>query len=145
MFVCGTHWRFGLTLVGVLALRQIPAVVAAVQQGADRGMGRMRLRSQLREVTALLPDGEKPLAAERPTADGAVLTWENFGLADVGFSMAQASKLVEVLPDPIQRNQYPVSQPDEDQGAGAMDRASESRRRNPRGCAPAAHFEPGAW
>ena len=100
-FAAGTQWHFELTLVGELALRQIPAVVAAIQQGAVRGMGRMRLRSQLREVTALLPDGEKSLAVERPTADGAVLTWENFGLADVGFSMAQANKLVETLTDPI--------------------------------------------
>ena len=100
-FAAGAHWHFELTLVGELALRQIPAVVAAVQQGADRGMGRIRLRSQLRKVTALLPAGERQLAAERPTADGAVLTWENFGLADVGFSMAQANKLVATLTDPM--------------------------------------------
>ena len=55
-FGVGTAWGFELTLVGDLALRQIPAVVAAVQQGAERGMGRVRLRSRVRQVMALLRD-----------------------------------------------------------------------------------------
>ena len=101
MFVAGTHWHYERTFVGALALRQFPAVVSAVQQGADRGMCRIRLRSQLREVTVLLPAGEIKLTAEWTTANGAALTWVNFGLADVGFSMAQANKLVETLTESI--------------------------------------------
>ncbi len=97
----GSPWHFELTLAGALALRQIPAIVAAVQQGADRGMGRIQLRSQVRAATALLPGGERRLAAERPTADGAVLTWENFGLEDVAFGVAQANRLVATLAGPV--------------------------------------------
>lgn len=101
MFAAGARWHFELTLVGELALRQIPAVVAAVQQGAERGMGRIRLRSRVREVTALLPGKEQKLAIERQTANSAVLTWENFHLQDVGFGMAQARRLVETLTEPV--------------------------------------------
>jgi len=64
-------------------------------------MGRMRLRSQVREVMALAPSGENKLAAERPTPNGAVLTWENFRLEDIGFSIAQANRLAEVLVEPV--------------------------------------------
>lgn len=39
--------RGALTLVGDLALRQIPVIVAAVQQGAEQGMGCTRLRSRV--------------------------------------------------------------------------------------------------
>ncbi len=81
MFVAGIHWHFELTLVGALALRQIPAVVSAVHQGADRRMCRIRLRSQLRAVTVLLPAGEIKLAAEWSTANGAVLTWEKLRIS----------------------------------------------------------------
>lgn len=101
LFVAGTRWYFELTLIGELALRQIPAVVAAVQQGAERGMGRIRLRSQVRQVTALLPGVEVLLAAERPAVNGAVLTWENCRLEEIGFSLAQANRLVETLVDPV--------------------------------------------
>ena len=108
-------------------------------------MGRIRVRSRLREVTALLPGGQRRLAAERFNAAGAVLTWENFALADVGFSMTQANKLVNTLSDPIhaisirylsplkikEQGQW-VKRPD----LGAVMRAS---------CAPTAHSEPGAW
>jgi len=101
MFPAGTHWHFELTLVGELALRQIPAMVAAVQQGAERGMGRIRLRSRVREVAALLPAGDKQLAVTQPRENGAVLTWENFRLADVGFSIADADRLVSAVTRPI--------------------------------------------
>ena len=49
-FTAGTGWRFELTLVGDAAIGQIPAIVAAVQQGAERGMGRERVRSRLRRA-----------------------------------------------------------------------------------------------
>lgn len=100
-FTAGTQWHFELTLAGELALRQIPAIIAAVQQGAERGMGRMQLRSQVRQVTVQLPEGEMQLAAEQKIADGAVLTWRNFRLEDIRFTIAQANRLVESLAQPV--------------------------------------------
>lgn len=101
VFEAGTRWCFELTLIGELAVRQLPAIVAAVQQGAERGMGRIQWRSQLRQVTVQLPAGEKLLAAERETASGPVLTWSNFGLEDVRFDIGDANKLVERLTTPV--------------------------------------------
>lgn len=100
-FHSGAHWRFELTLIGELALRQIPAIVAAVQQGADQGMGRIRLRSLVRQVTARVPTGEIQLASERRTPRGAVLTWENFRLEDVRLSITHADSLVGTLSEPV--------------------------------------------
>jgi hypothetical protein len=81
--------------VGELALRHIPAIVAAVQQGATQGMGRMRLRSRLRQVTAISPmsgssSGERSLAADRPHGDEALLTWEGYRLDEVKLGWADA-------------------------------------------------------
>ncbi len=101
LFAAGARWNFELTLIGELAQRQIPAVVAAVQQGAERGMGRIRLRSRVREVTALLPSSETKLATEQPAANGAVLTWENLRAQDVGFNITQVNRLVETLTEPV--------------------------------------------
>jgi len=42
--LAGSNWVFTLTLIADLALRQLPAIIAAVQQGAEQGMGRIRLR-----------------------------------------------------------------------------------------------------
>lgn len=100
-FTANAHWQFELSLVGELALRQVPAIVAAVQQGAERGMGRIRLHSRLREVTAQRPGGKSVLATEQATTNGAVLTWSNFLLEDVWFSIAHANKLVESLTTPV--------------------------------------------
>lgn len=101
VFEAGAPWRFELTLVGDLALRQLPAIVAAVQEGAERGMGRIQLRSRLRQVTAHLPAGEKTLATERETANGPVLTWHNFRLEDIRFTIGHAARLVESLTAPV--------------------------------------------
>ena len=54
-------YHSGLTLVGDLALRQLPAIVAAAQEGAERGMGKTRLRGRLRRVDALA--GGAPMEA----------------------------------------------------------------------------------
>lgn len=51
----GDRFGFELVLVGDLAVSQIPAVVAAVQQGAEVGLGRQRLHAQLRVVFARTP------------------------------------------------------------------------------------------
>jgi hypothetical protein len=101
----GTRWDFELTLAGERALRQIPAIVAAVQQGAELGMGRQRLRSRLWRVASLVEGAEgvveRVLAVEKPSPDGPVLTWENFGLADVSQGYAQAIAWAETWEGPV--------------------------------------------
>jgi hypothetical protein len=93
-FEAGTNWSFELTLAGELALRQFPAVVAAVQQGAARGMGRVRLRSRLRQVGSLsgAEGGERILASEQPQRGGVELTWTGYRLEEIrlGYDQAQA-------------------------------------------------------
>jgi hypothetical protein len=91
----GTEWGFELTLVGELALRQIPAIVAAVQQGAERGMGRVRLRSRVRAVRAVCDArgpalAERCLALEKPQNGGQVLTWQSYDLEEVMFGYQEA-------------------------------------------------------
>lgn len=97
---CGSPWSFELTLVGDLALRQIPAVVAAVQQGAQLGMGRQRVRNRVRQVSALLGSGELCLAVEEPMEDAVALTWQSFQFADVVVSYRQALKWAQAQPRP---------------------------------------------
>ena len=92
----GDAWSFELTLVGELALRQIPAIVAAVQQGAEQGMGRIRLRSRVRQVVAVgaVPDSpqvERRLAVEQPQGDGMVLTWQSYRLDEVAFGYREVA------------------------------------------------------
>ena len=105
-FDVGTAWGFELTLVGELALRQIPAVVAAVQQGAEQGMGRVRLRSRVRQVMALLPPSgpspsERCLAAEQPQGDRMVLTWQSYRLDEVAFGYEQAAGWAQAWSEPL--------------------------------------------
>ena len=102
----GTAWRFELVLVGELALRQIPAVVAAVQQGAEKGMGRVRLRSRVRRVAALRDHGapepaECHLAVEKPAGDSLALTWQSYRLEDVVFGYEQALRWVQSYCAPV--------------------------------------------
>lgn len=102
----GTGWSFELTLAGELALRQIPAVVAAVQQGAELGMGRVRLRSRVRRVTAPpAPSAPSPvercLAVEQPQGDRLVLTWQSYRLDDVTFGYRQAESWARAWTEPV--------------------------------------------
>lgn len=108
----GAAWSFELTLVGELALRQIPAIVAAVQQGAELGMGRVRLHSRVRQVTALLASSalspiERCLAVEKPHAQGdpgdtgMVLTWQSYHLDEVAFGYKQASGWAQAWSEPV--------------------------------------------
>ncbi|OQA22600.1 MAG: hypothetical protein BWY63_00746 [Chloroflexi bacterium ADurb.Bin360] len=85
----GDPWTFNLTLIGDLALRQLPAIVAAVQQGAEQGMGRVRLRSRVLQASAQHPAGEAlplPIAEQRE----GVLTWQSYDQRAVVFGIAQA-------------------------------------------------------
>lgn len=102
----GAEWSFELTLVGELALRQIPAIVAAVQQGAERGMGRVRLRSRVRQVVALADSsGPSPaqrcLAVEKPQGEEMVLTWQSYGLDEVTLSYEQAVRWAQAQGRPV--------------------------------------------
>jgi len=89
----GASWAFELTLAGELALRQIPAMVAAVQQGAEEGMGRIRLQSRVLRVTALGgagPDGAGVcLANQQRYEGGQTLTWQSYRLDDVTLGYGQ--------------------------------------------------------
>jgi hypothetical protein len=101
----GTPWSFELALVGELALHQIPAILAAVQQGAEEGMGRVRLRSRVLRVTAL-PGAESEadgpcLAEQRPHGDGTALTWESFRLEDVTVTYQQAVQWAGACAGPV--------------------------------------------
>lgn len=98
---CNSSWSFELTLVGELALRQIPAVVAAVQQGAQLGMGRERLRNQVRQVSAIVGSGELCLAVEKPLGDQVALTWQSFQLADVTVGYRQALEWAQAQTRPV--------------------------------------------
>lgn len=102
----GTAWSFELTLVGQLAVRQIPAVVAAVQQGAEQGMGRVRLRSRLRQVTAsrgfsAAGPTECHLAVGKPVDDSPVLTWQSYRLDEVTLSYQQAARWAQIYNEPV--------------------------------------------
>ena len=98
---CGSAWNFELTLVGELALHQLPAVVAAVQQGAQVGMGRERLRNRVRRVSAMVDSGELCLAEEK-SADGAMaLTWGSVQLAEVTVGYRQAIEWAQAQPRPV--------------------------------------------
>jgi hypothetical protein len=78
----GAAWGFELTLIGALAVGQIPAIVTALVQGAEEGMipdwlergpSRLpRLRSRVRRVAAWVPAaGPLPGAAPNGPATGA--------------------------------------------------------------------------
>jgi|GEM_PF-684626 len=126
----GAAWSFELTLVGELAVRQMPAIVAAVQQGAEQGMGRIRVLSRVQRVTSLRGDdasgGEVCLAAQQPRGEAepwpaeqdrpparrqaepltgspdAVLTWQNVRLDDLLLGYQQAVQWAAVCPRPLQ-------------------------------------------
>lgn len=90
----GTPWRFELTLVGELALRQVPSIAAAVHEGAERGMGRERWRSRLRRVSAVQPvtgeGGSDVCLAGEELRDGApVLTWHGYTFDEIAFRYSQ--------------------------------------------------------
>jgi hypothetical protein len=111
----GDRFGFELVLVGDLALSQLPAVVAAVQQGAEAGMGRQRMRARLRAVYAQTlaapPQTQQdaqsgdtadqggwvrlPLAVEKDVDGEAVLTWQSYRLTDIVLTYATAQAWAE--------------------------------------------------
>jgi hypothetical protein len=102
----GSQWSFELTLVGELALTQIPAIVAAVQQGAEQGMGRVRLRSRLRQVRTVHQPLEgveqaQVLADEQPHDNEKVLTWQSYRLEELTLAYAQAQRWIRAQSAPI--------------------------------------------
>ena len=101
----GSQWSFELALVGDLALRQIPAVLAAVQQGAEEGMGRVRLRSRVMRVTALHGSETQPhppcLAEQMPHGEDSALTWQDFSLDEVSLGYDDALRWAEHCDRPV--------------------------------------------
>jgi len=104
----GDHFGFELILVGDLAVSQIPAVVAAVQQGAEEGLGRERLHAKLRTVFAWTPSTDAPgdwtqlpLAVEKPQDGQPVLTWQSYRLADVALNYKAGQAWTETHDDPV--------------------------------------------
>ena len=88
----GARWAFEMTLVGDLAIGQIPAIVAAVQQGAAKGMGRVRLKSQVCRVVALGPgEVEHVLADEQPCEGKRMLTWHDYRPEQIAVGYAQGA------------------------------------------------------
>ncbi len=111
-FAEGTAWNFELTLVGELALRQIPAIVAAVQQGAETGMGRIRLRSRVQRVLAPKrsdEDDAAPCLAEQqlhddpasPSGQSSALTWKSYRLEEVILGYEQGVQWAETHREPV--------------------------------------------
>lgn len=105
-FYVGTSWHFELTLAGELAIRQAPAIVAAVQQGAEQGMGRIRVRSRVQRAAAIVeapgsPSILHPIAEEKATDDGALLSWTNFTLNELTFGYAEAARWAEAFDAPV--------------------------------------------
>lgn len=102
----GTPWSFELLLAGQFALRQAPAIVAAVQQGAEQGMGRVRLRSRLYRAVALLPAAAgawnmAPIALEKAGEEGALLAWANFNLDALAFGYQDAQRWAGAMSAPM--------------------------------------------
>jgi hypothetical protein len=108
----GARWGFEMTLVGALALEQIPAIVAAVQQGAEQGMGRVRagedtrVRSRVCRVTAVGADeGERLLAGEQccetHRASPRALTWHDYRIDQIAQSYAEAQAWAARAPAPV--------------------------------------------
>jgi len=85
----GSRWAFTLTLIGDLALRQLPAIVAAVQQGAEQGMGRVRLRSRVLQVTAEQPGGQKSSVGIAQQQEH-TLVWQSYDPSAVAFGLSEA-------------------------------------------------------
>lgn len=106
-FAPGDAWSFELTLTGELALRQIPAIIAAVQQGAECGMGRVRARSSIQRVVALVwrTSGdfeEHPLAVLEKVNQVESLLWQSYRLEEITLTMLQAIQWAEQWPTPLQ-------------------------------------------
>lgn len=98
----GSRWSFELVLVGAEALHQLPAFVAAVQQGAEQGMGRVRLRSRLYQVAALREEGtDIVLAEEKVPGDKPVLTWLNHRLEEVVLDYTHAVRWAQQYTTPV--------------------------------------------
>jgi hypothetical protein len=87
----GEAWAFELTWIGATALQQLPAIVAAVQQGAEAGMGRTRWRNRLVRVSALRPaQTDTEIAGMELYHGDRTLIWKASTLPDVMFDHAQA-------------------------------------------------------
>jgi hypothetical protein len=101
--VAGSPWTFELTWVGNLAVHQIPSIVAAIQRGAEQGMGHIRWRNQVRRVSAWMPGDLEPriLADTEPYHGAETLIWKANQVENVAFGYAQAAKWAEQWTTPL--------------------------------------------
>ncbi len=100
-------WSFEVTLIGELALRQIPAIIAAVQQGAESGMGRVRARSSVQRVVALVWSAagqwaEHTLTAAEKVDQGESLLWQSYRVEEITLNILQAVRWAEQWTVPVQ-------------------------------------------
>ena len=100
----GEAWTFELTWVGETAVQQIPAIVAAVQRGAEQGMGRIRWRNQVRRVSAWLPGDVEPcVLADTERYHGTeTLIWQENHVEKVIFGYSQAIQWAARWTAPVQ-------------------------------------------
>lgn len=99
----GDAWAFEMTWTGALAIQQLPAIVAAVQRGAERGMGRLHWHNRLTRVTAWTPDAAAPhvLAAPEAYQGAETLVWQAEHIPALVFGYAQAAQWATTLSAPV--------------------------------------------
>ena len=100
----GEAWTFELTWVGNLAIHQIPSIVAAIQRGAEQGMGHIRWRNQVRQVSAWLPGDTEPrvLADTEPYHGAETLIWKANEVEGITFGYPQAVQWAKHWTTPVQ-------------------------------------------
>jgi len=90
----GATWAFELVWVGATALQQLPAIVAAVQRGAEQGMGRIRWCNRVTRVTAWQPQETtaRDLAVTEIYRGAEGLIWKAKQVTDLGVTYADAAR-----------------------------------------------------
>ena len=90
----GARWAFEVGLVGELALDQLGDIIGALAEGAERGLGRLKLRNRVRRVIALtgspLAPAVERVLAERGADDRAGLRRLAFRRAEIVTTYGEA-------------------------------------------------------
>ncbi|MBN2001751.1 MAG: CRISPR system precrRNA processing endoribonuclease RAMP protein Cas6 [Anaerolineae bacterium] len=116
MFEAGDDWAFEMTWAGALAIQQLPALIAALQRGAEQGMGRIRWRNQIRQITAWVPTPESswrahPLAELGTLSGQPALIWQGPQLAELRFDYRQAASWAAIYSAPLRALQLDYLSP----------------------------------
>lgn len=98
-FATGSAWSFELGLVGDLAARQLPTIMAAVEEAGQRGIGREQVRGRVQRVVARRETWRGPTVdttlAEVEAGGARRLMLADFRLADIGVTTADAARAAE--------------------------------------------------